>query len=261
MISRVIEGGFKVLPKNQIPPQKITTVVPATVTPVKPTTTARATTTVNTVQARTVLPVATTTVKPVSERTGTTVKSVSSSEPSIVKKVINTFIEADKKVTANIADKLNTTTKTVNTVGLISLIGTGAGLLANGVKSLFDGSLKEKRAIKKAEKAEAKEVKKQAAIATAATAATKAYVGLTGGGQGSPALGSYEQSGTGGMMQKAGPFIQKNWMWIAAAALLLFGGKLLKPKRRAPRRRAAPKTVVRYRTRRTARKAPVRRKR
>jgi len=161
------------------------------------------------------------------------------------------------RITGGIADTLNVKQENVEKVGLISLIGTGAGLLANGVKSLFDGTLKEKRAAKKAEKEEAK-VQKEAAV-------LKAAFGQATGGQGIPAAGGASAASVmGGAKPMAGAqdFISKNWMWLALGALLLFGGGGLFKTRRAPRRRrAATKVVTRYRTRRPARRAPARRRR
>lgn len=163
-------------------------------------------------------------------------------------------------LTSSIADTFNTNEQTVKNVGLISLIGTGAGLLANGVKSLFDGTLKAKRAEKKAEKAEAK-IQQQAAV-------LKAAYGQATGGAGVPAPG--DSSGASAMgagkfseiTGKAGDFVKKNWMWLVPVALILFGQKLLPGifgKKKAVRRRrpARTKVVTRYRTRR----APARRRR
>lgn len=172
---------------------------------------------------------------------------VNREEPGLLKGTFDTIQAADKQFTANVAETFNVTPKTVNTVGLISLIGTGAGLLANGVKSLFDGTLKAKRAEKKAAKQQAKQ------LAAAKAQAELQAVTASLGGQGKPAGGGVAQPGSGFMAQ-AGPFLQKNWWIVAIAAFLLLGGsKMFKPKRRAPRRRAAPvKTVYRYRTRKPA---------
>ena len=168
-------------------------------------------------------------------------------EPGIIKSAIDKVKAVDKAATAQIADTLNVTPKTVNTVGLISLIGTGAGLLANGVKSLFDGTLKEKRAEKRAEKEKAKQLKQQQAAATLAAAAAP-YLASSA----KPAPGGVASPG-GGFMQQAQGFISKNWMWLVPVALLLFGGKLFKKKRTYRRRPAAkPKVVYRYRTRKPA---------
>ena len=154
-------------------------------------------------------------------------------------------------------------------MSLISLIGTGAGLLANGVKSLFDGTLKAKRQEKKAAKAAAKATKSAAVTSGSAQSATPEAVnaalmalGYGGTGQmgGAPTPGKVAPGGTSLMSGQGGAqvkdFLTKNWMWIAIGALVLFGGKLLKGKRTYRRRRAAPRTVVRYRTRR----APTRRR-
>ena len=102
---------------------------------------------------------------------------------------------------------------------------------------------------KKAEKAAAKQTKTASAMA-------EAYSMVAG--QGKPAGGGPLPPKQGFSMDQAGDFLKKNWMWVALGVLLVFGNKIFKPKRRAPRRRAAkPKTVIRYRTR----KAPARRRR
>ena len=174
-------------------------------------------------------------------------------EPGFFKSAVEQFKQTDKAFTAQTADVFNVTPKTVNTVGLISLIGTGAGLLANGVKSLFDGTLKAKRAEKKAANAAANQAEGTKAAQALAASFMRNTAKATGGGVAQP--------GSGGMMEKAMPFLQKNWMWLAIAGLVLFGGKLFpglfKPKRTYRRRPAKPKTVIRYRTR----KAPARRRR
>jgi len=178
-------------------------------------------------------------------------KPVISVEPSLRAPLTQTTLSA--------TGQKRTINKTVKTVGLLSIIGTGAGLLANGVKSLFDGTLKAKRQEKKAAKAAAKAAKQADATAALKSAAVEALTGQpTIPGQAVGGDFALTSSGGGGQMGNISDFLQKNWMIIAVAALVLFGGKLFKT-RRAPRRRSAPRTVTRYRYR--TRKPAARRRR
>ena len=138
---------------------------------------------------------------------------------------------------------------------IIGILSAGAGLLAKGVSGLFSGEGKARRQARRAERKAGREERREERQAAAFEDVEQIVSGRMGPPppSGDVAAGGYEAAPPSRRPRgDAGDFISKNWMWIAAAALLLFGGKLLKPARRAPRRRPKPKTVIRYRTRKPA---------
>lgn len=148
---------------------------------------------------------------------------------------------------------------------IIGLLSTGAGLLAKGVSNLFSGAGKEARQEKRAARRAGRLERRAERRGEVAPVIEEIFAAPMGRPPpqvlGDVAPGDFEAAPPSARPRRgvgdAGDFIQKNWMWLALGALVLFGGKLFKPKRRAPRRRAAkPKTVIRYRTRK-----PVTRKR
>lgn len=136
-------------------------------------------------------------------------------------------------------------------MGLFSLIGAGAGALARGVGSLFSGEAKARRAARKEARVEKREDRREARSAGIPEfdPVIEAAVGtVPSGGAAAPAAG---RKGKGDIMQT----LKDNWIIVAVVAFFLLGGtKMLKPARRAPRRRAAPKpkVVYRYRTKKPA---------
>lgn len=161
---------------------------------------------------------------------------------------------------------------------LLSLIGTGAGLLANGVKNLFSGEAKANRQAKKAAKAEAKTVKK-AAYQTAFET-YRGSLAQAKGGAGVPAQGDAEsysalatdeevtaarKAQTDEKPSAAMAFLKKNWMYIIGGLVVAnFLGLLGKKKSVGGRRRRSPvrtRTVTRYRTRKPARRKTTRKRR
>jgi len=143
----------------------------------------------------------------------------------------------------------------------MSFLAAGAGLLARGVSALFSGDTREARQARReerrsgrqasrAERAARKEVEDQAA-ARAAQGTRPGRGDVPAGGADTPGRG------TGKTDYMA---LAKQYWWAIALVVLFFtpfGKKLMKPPRRAPRRRPKPKVVTRYRTR----KAPVKRRR
>lgn len=153
----------------------------------------------------------------------------------------------------------------------LGMIATG---IAGAAKAFLSGQVgefrqnvkdwREKRQQKKADR-QAKRAGAVDAVVDNVTKAAAASVPGTGdvvsGGSGAgstppPSTSTGVKGLLTGQMIKGVP----NWLLFGGAFLLLGGGAwlqgLMKPKRRAPRRRAKPKTVVRYRTRR----APARRR-
>lgn len=163
-----------------------------------------------------------------------------------IDQLVDWYKRTDEQLVTGLADTFNVTPKTVETVGLLSLVGTGAGLLANGVKSLFDGTLKAKRLERKAERQERRAVKKAAPITAALSSYLPAGQGQVAGG------GPLPGSGVPLTMESAGMYAKKYWWAIVGVLLLIFWKKLFKPKRRPPRKRQAPKVITRYRTRKPA---------
>lgn len=154
-------------------------------------------------------------------------------------------------------------------MGLLSLVGTGAGLLANGVKRLFSGEAKAARQEKRAEKKAAKATKKSG-YQTAWEEYQSDLVTAKGGGgivaQGTAteatdvADTSRRASDDGKGDGKTMDWLKKNWYYVVGGILVanMLGFINLGKKKSVRRRRSPskPRTVVRYRTRR----APARRK-
>ena len=140
---------------------------------------------------------------------------------------------------------------------VLATIGAGAGLLARAVGGLFSGEAKARRQARRAarkggrvEKRETRQAERLAEEFTEPFVGVQPPIGdVSGGGTAPPRRTG---KGAGDIMQT----LKDNWIIVAVVAFFLLGGtKLLKPKRRAPRRRAAPKVITRYRTRKpTARK-------
>ena len=134
---------------------------------------------------------------------------------------------------------------------IIGILSAGAGLLAKGVSGLFSGEGKARRQARRAERRAGRQERREGAIEDVEQIVSSRMGKPPPSGD--VAAGSYEAAPPARRARgDAGDFLSKNWMWIAAIGLLLFGGKLLKPARRAPRRRPKPKTVIRYRTRKPA---------
>lgn len=160
---------------------------------------------------------------------------------------------------------------------LLSLIGTGAGLLANGVKRLFSGEAKAARQEKRDLKKEAKEIKK--AAYQSSWEQYKGQLATAKGGGGSPAAGSSDsvtalstdedvqaarRSAEDTKPSAAMAFLKKNWMYIAGGLVLANFLGLIGKKKSVGRRRRSPvrtRTVTRYRTRRPAKRKTSRRRR
>lgn len=156
----------------------------------------------------------------------------------------------------------------------MSILAAGAGLLARGVSALFSGRTSEERQERRAERQQKREDRRGARSGLLSTQAFERQVGRYEGRAplgyepsviSEPApRGDVPRGGTGERPTRTGKTdymeLAKKYWWALALAVLFFtpfGKKLMKPTRRAPRRRAKPKVVTRYRTR----KAPVKRRR
>jgi hypothetical protein len=155
----------------------------------------------------------------------------------------------------------------------LGMLGAGIAAAAKGFLSGQIGEFRqnvkdwrEKRQQKKEDRQAKRAGKTDAVIENVTKAAAAPVPGtgnVVGGGSGTGSTPPPDKTpGDGVKGWLKGEMIKgvPNWLVLGAGFLLLGGGKwlqtLMKPKRRAPRRRSKPKTVVRYRTRR----APARRR-
>ena len=141
---------------------------------------------------------------------------------------------------------------------ILATIGAGAGLLARAVGGLFGGEAKARRQARREARRsgrqearstrQAERMVQDAAVGGAPLG--EPFVGVGTVPVGGPDAPQRARRGQGDLMQT----LKDNWIIVAVVAFFLLGGtKLLKPKRRAPRRRAAkPKVVYRYRTKKPA---------
>ena len=139
---------------------------------------------------------------------------------------------------------------------IIGIASAGAGLLAKGVSALFSGEGKARRQARRAAR-QAARAERRGEVVSAVTSQIFAAPMGPAPIQDVP-TGSYEAAPTPARAKRGdgmdiGEMFRKYW-WVGLIILFLTGGldKLLKPKRRAPRRRPAPKVVTRYRTRKPA---------
>lgn len=119
----------------------------------------------------------------------------------------------------------------------------GAGLLAGGVKAIFSGEARQRRQDRRAERRGQRAERRAEDVSTAVKDISTVVGDVPPTGPPTPPNGEKFD---------IDEFVKKNWIILAVGAAVLFGGKLLKPKRRAPRRRPAAKVVTRYRTRKPA---------
>lgn len=146
----------------------------------------------------------------------------------------------------------------------MSIIAAGAGLLARGVGAFFSGETSELRQQRREERRGARQERRGARQAER-EAARAAEAAVDAGYTPPITRGDVPTGGVDSPRGERGKTdfmeLAKKYWWAIALVVLFFtpfGKKLMGPTRRNPtRRRAKPKTVIRYRTR----KAPVKRRR
>lgn len=156
----------------------------------------------------------------------------------------------------------------------MSILAAGAGLLARGVSALFSGRTSEERQARRAERQAKREDRRGARTGLLGTQQyerqVQRYEGRAPLGYEPPVIseppprGDVERGSAATRPSRTGKTdymeLAKKYWWAIALVVLFFtpfGKKLMKPTRRAPRRRPKPKEIIRYRTR----KAPVKARR
>ena len=125
-------------------------------------------------------------------------------------------------------------------------IGTGAGILANGIGALFSGEArdrrKQRRETRRGERQERRDLRQEEVVQEVVRGTTRSDI-VTGDHTATP-----PPSGKADI----GEMLKKYW-WVGLILLFVLKPDILgKPKRNPPRRRPKPKTVIRYRTRKPA---------